>query len=257
MPTFSIVSVCLNESKHAIDRTFESLYNQTFRDYEHIVIDGGSKADTLDALNPYSPRFSAYISEPDKGIYDAMNKAIDLIKGDLVFFLNVGDLLNDENVLQSIYDDFEKSQPTGGVYCNVNLLDGLDTAYPKTLSTKWLCTNGVSHQSLFVRNEVFAAIGGFDLNFKITADNDWLIRAIEHGFTFSHDPRTLTSVLAGGLSSDPERVEDDKRLMRQKYYSRTMQALYPAYFFASKVLGRIRQGRFHLPPRVAARFNRR
>jgi len=250
MPTFSIISVCLNASPTDIKRTFESLYGQSFNDYEHILIDGISNRKTLTCLREYSDKFAFFLSEADVGIYDAMNKGVEHAQGRYIFFLNIGDAFTREDALQLVANRFETLAPSGGIFCNVNIDDGLDTVYPKRLSVRWLCTNGVSHQSLFARKEIFDKIGGFDLSFRITADNDWLIRAIQHGFEFARVAATLTSVLPGGLSSDPVKVDHDKKSMQRKYYSRGDRLFQPVYYLMSKLLGRLRQGRFHLPPRI-------
>ncbi len=97
----SIITVCFNSSK-TIEKTFQSILNQTYTNIEHIVIDGGSSDSTVDIIKKYKKSIARFVSEPDKGLYDAMNKGIKLASGDIVGILNSDDIYTDKKVLENV-----------------------------------------------------------------------------------------------------------------------------------------------------------
>ena len=100
----SIITINLN-NKEGLQKTIESIVNQTFRDYEFIIIDGGSNDGSIDVIELYKENITYWISEPDKGIYNAMNKGISIAKGEYYYFLNTGDRLISNDVLEKIFED--------------------------------------------------------------------------------------------------------------------------------------------------------
>lgn len=108
-PIITIITVCFNAA-NTIEKTILSVINQTFTNYEYIIVDGGSTDNTLELIHKYSDKISLIISEKDKGIYDAMNKGVKLARGKWLNFMNSGDIFSDENVLMNIFSrDYEKS----------------------------------------------------------------------------------------------------------------------------------------------------
>ena len=101
-PVVSIVTVCYN-AVGVIEKTVTSVLNQTYKKIEYIVVDGASSDGTIEILNNYRSHISTLVSEPDKGIYDAMNKAIDMVSGEWILFLNAGDSFVDNNVLSHVF----------------------------------------------------------------------------------------------------------------------------------------------------------
>ena len=122
MKKLSIVIVTYNAS-FDVERTLKSVFDQTFADFEVIIIDGGSKDDTLDIIKKFEIRIDYCVSEKDRGIYDAMNKGIEASKGEYVQFLNAGDYFVNENVLDEIFNDCS-DQPTL-IYGDINILHKL------------------------------------------------------------------------------------------------------------------------------------
>jgi glycosyltransferase involved in cell wall biosynthesis len=100
----SIITICFNACNQ-IERTITSVINQTYDDFEYIIIDGGSKDGTVELINKYRNSISTFISEPDKGIYDAMNKGIKLAKGEWVCMMNAGDVFTNHDVLKNVFDE--------------------------------------------------------------------------------------------------------------------------------------------------------
>ena len=180
---FSIVTVSYNAEK-LVESTVRSIISQTYRDYEFIVIDGGSTDNTLSILEMYKDKIDILISETDKGIYDAMNKAIGLASGNYINFMNCGDSFADENVLYNI---------------SLNVHNCPDVIYGKTILNtsvgKYMSTPSAKicdsikkimpfcHQSSFVRLEI-AQKHPFDLQFKVSADYNMFLQLYNEGCIF-------------------------------------------------------------------------
>lgn len=167
-PLISVVTVSYNAAT-TIEETILSVLNQTYSNIEYIIIDGGSTDGTVDIIRKYADRLAYWISEPDKGIYDAMNKGIAAASGDYINFMNAGDVFYDQDVIKNI---FEKTYPND---CNViygktlvHYRWGTYIVSPTDLSVlkKRMC---LCHQSVFVRVSTHKA-NPFDTSFKITAD---------------------------------------------------------------------------------------
>jgi len=180
----SIVTVSYN-SVETIKDTILSVLSQQGVDLEYIIIDGGSIDGTVDVVTSFGNKISAFISEPDKGIYDAMNKGIGMATGDIIGILNSDDIYFDENVLSSVLKGF--------VSANCDILYG-DLYYVKRLNTekvvrKWISKSFTKgsfiygwhppHPVLFVKKQVYTHCGYFNLDFKIAADFEFMLRLFE------------------------------------------------------------------------------
>ncbi len=144
----SIITVVYN-SKNNISKTIESVINQTYKNYEYIIIDGGSTNGTLDIINDYSASISKIISESDKGIYDAMNKEINFAIGDWVYFLNSGDVFFSNETIKKI---FSLEQKSGLIYGKHKVDYGYFTRVHTPLSLEKIREGMIfSHQSMFVK----------------------------------------------------------------------------------------------------------
>lgn len=172
-PKFSIIMVTLNSEKF-IDKSLKSLFNQTFDDYELIIIDGASNDKTLEIIKRYNKKEIILISKPDLGIYDAMNKGIALSKGKYINFLNSGDKYFNENVLEKVYNS-TKTKPNL-VYGDINVFNNnkyikeqisLDFNFQNLLKKG---TGVLCHQSMFVLNE---NIPLYNLKYKYKAELNW------------------------------------------------------------------------------------
>jgi glycosyltransferase involved in cell wall biosynthesis len=174
-PLVSLITVCYNAGP-LIANTLQSAILQTYKNIELVIVDGGSKDNTLDEVRKFSSHIGTLISEPDKGIYDAMNKGIKAAKGEWVYFLNAGDSFVDEHVLSDVFTTqnltgidlvYAKIQsinePTG-----VNYIAGKKASYKDFYFTYPLC-----HQATFTRKTAFDVVGYYDINLKIMADNKW------------------------------------------------------------------------------------
>lgn len=200
----SIITVCKNEP--FIQSTCESVINQTNRSFEWIVVDGASTdEETLKTLSLYQSNMTHFISEPDSGIYEAMNTGIRLAMGEFVLFLNGGDYLYNEQVIQNVLAQLDESADVfyGDSY---RLFDGDDRSqdmiktYPDVLQKTFFLTNTLAHQSSFIRRSLFDTYGLYREDFKIVSEKEkWLV-FIENGVRFKHLPSVISVFRLNGIS---------------------------------------------------------
>ncbi len=165
----SIITICYNEPD--LEKTCKSIVNQTFQDFEWIVVDGGSDKETQDIWDKYKYRIDKFISEPDNGIYNAMNKGIALAEGEYLNFLNAGDYYYNSDVLMDVIsNNLDKDI----LYGNLKLInnDGTDEILipPDIVDNNLLILKTLPHPSSFIKNELFKQYGGYSENYKIVSD---------------------------------------------------------------------------------------
>jgi glycosyltransferase involved in cell wall biosynthesis len=194
----SIVTVCYNSVK-TIEQTIRSVLSQNNGSYEYIIIDGGSDDGTLDVIKRYEDNIAYFISEPDKGLYDAMNKGVLAASGDIISFLNSDDWYFEytvNRVLQEFkYGDYDI------VYGDIFFIkDGFPPICQKSEIVD-IYNNPPNHQIVFARTDLFAKIGMYDLQYPLAACFDWLLKAYVAGYKFQYIPLPLTNYRLDGLSS--------------------------------------------------------
>ena len=201
----SVVTVCYNAEK-TIRHTVESFLSQTHANREMLIVDGWSKDRTLEIVRSYQSPLIKIHSEKDQGIYDAMNKGLKMYSGDAVGLLNADDIYHDRNSLALIAAGLEQSPiVTGGTNMVPDHVSG-------TVSRVWqpgpfklgafLKGYMPPHPSTYARREVYDQVGGFDTKYKICADYEWMIRAMEvHRFRVLVLDQILTHMMLGGAST--------------------------------------------------------
>lgn len=203
----SVITVCFNSAETIAD-TLKSIVIQTHGEIEQIVIDGGSSDSTLTLVRAQALPGAIVISEPDNGIYDAMNKGIALATGDVIGFINADDFYPSPGVLAVVASAFESSGADCcyGDLCYVKQEDISKIVRfwraapfsPGLFSRGW-CP---PHPTFFVRREVYARLGGFDLSFKIGADIELMARYLEVGRISNHYiPKVLVHMRMGGTTN--------------------------------------------------------
>ncbi len=195
----SIITICLN-ARALVERTIRSVEEQTYKNIQYIVIDGGSTDGTVDIVKKHREHVDYWSSEPDKGISDAFNKGILQAKGDIVGILNAGDWYSPETV-QAVVDYFHK-HPVNIVHGDLALWedDELVRVIPgREKGLKRRMT--IRHPAMFVHRSAYEKIGLYREDYKIAMDYEWILRAKTHGLRFGHLSKTLTHMLAGGSSS--------------------------------------------------------
>ncbi len=215
-PLFSIITVCRN-AERSIGMTVESVLHQSAfaGTFEHLVIDGLSTDGTLRVLAQY-PHLKV-VSERDTGIYDAMNKGLSLACGDYIGILNADDWY-EPDTLAAVSDAFSAFPDAGIVHGDVRRWAGtmavdvvkpsLDRGFHRTLVMP------INHPSCFVRKDVFARFGTFDLAYPLFADYDWARRVVKAGVVFHYLPRVLTNFRFGGVSTMRFAVRERYRVFR-------------------------------------------
>ena len=202
---FSIVTPVLNDSR--VGRALDSVLNQDLDcDLETIVIDGGSTDGTLDVLERRRGSIDLLVSEPDSGIYDAMNKGIERATGDIVGILNADDRYADSGVLAGVLDAFGRGKAD---VCHGNIVyedsRGRTVRYWKTGPSsplKWRLGWMPPHPSFFVRREVYLRYGAFDTSLAIAADYELMLRLLRRYSVRSvHIDRVLVRMTLGGVSN--------------------------------------------------------
>ena len=203
----SIVTPTYNSAKTIVD-TILSVNKQDYTHIEHIIIDGGSKDNTLELIRNTPNRVKKIISEPDKGIYDAMNKGVALATGDIVGILNSDDFYNSNDVIAKVVKTFQEGEYEG-VYGDLEYVDARNTnrvvryweskAYKEGLFKKgW----HPAHPTFFVKKEVYDKYGNFNLKYKIGADYEIMLRFIEKNrIKVAYIPETLVKMRVGGASN--------------------------------------------------------
>lgn len=218
---FSIITVCLNEASN-IRKTCESICSQTFRDFEWVVIDGGSTDGTLNVLEEYRDRISILISESDDGIYDAMNKGVRLATGKHLLFLNGGDYFADVDALKAVSAAPDRDILYGDMCCLPEDGQLMRKTYPDILPQSFLLKNKLPHQASFFRRELFCKYGNYDTRFKISADYDLFVRfLVVHKASYFHIPRVLSIFKLDGISGHKMNMflhKLDNHQIRKKYF---------------------------------------
>ncbi len=206
LPRLSIITVVYN-GIHTIERTITSIQQQSYKEIEHILIDGGSTDGTLELIKKHSGGIATWISEPDRGIYDAMNKGLEMATGEYVWFINAGDEIYSADTLEKIRDLLRiRSDVYYGeaMYTDISgeEIGVRSEVTPHTLPDQlgWQDMNRgmvVCHQSFLVKRDIAPR---YDLRFPHSGDIDWIIRCLKKSTTTIHTGTVLSNYLIGGHS---------------------------------------------------------
>lgn len=181
----SIITVVYN-GESTINDTIQSILGQTYKDIEYIVIDGGSNDRTLEILEKYKDQISVIVSEKDKGIYDAMNKGVNLASGEIIGILNSDDVYYDCNVIQSILVAFKENSSLDACYTDLIYVDKLDlnkvVRYWKSrkyYSNFFQDGHVPPHPTLFLKKSVYIQHGLYNIDFKVASDYEFMLRILK------------------------------------------------------------------------------
>ncbi|HWQ37917.1 MAG TPA: glycosyltransferase family 2 protein [Burkholderiales bacterium] len=200
----SVVTVCRN-ARDTIAAAVESIHRQTYPDVEHIVVDGASTDGTLEALDRYRSGIARLISEPDHGLYFAMNKGIAAATGDYLGFLNSDDIYQDERVLERIAGALRSGAWDSAhgdlVYVGANDPDRIVRFWKSKPYVPGMFEAGwhPAHPTLFVRTAILKELGGFDTTYRFHADFHLMVRLfIERRISSVYVPEILVRMRVGG-----------------------------------------------------------
>ena len=231
----SIITIALNAERY-LEQTIASVVNQTYSNREYIIVDGGSTDGTLDIIKKYESEIDNWISEPDKGIADAMNKGIDLATGDYILFLHSDDYLVNSSVL-------ERASEYLGDRFDIFFFQVLHDIHGQNQVSSnrplgWL-TNfkmGSCHQGQLCSRKLFQRIGKFDTSFKIDMDYDLILRAYRAGASCNSVNMPLAVMRLIGISSRTdwkslrERFDEERRVHFKNCTTIWMRLLYVFYW---------------------------
>lgn len=241
----SIITICYNNEKDILP-TIKSVVNQTYQNIEYIIVDGASKDKTLEIVKSFGNKITKVISEPDKGLYDAINKGLALATGDIVGLIHAGDMLHDNKVIEDIVKNFQTNEIDIS-YGNSKIVEGdkvkrvnISPSYSLFhVKTGWM----PSHQSIYVKRELIDKLGGYRLDLHPDADYEWFIRFfICNKLKINRLNRFIVKFSLGGVSTSSY----NKRL-KQDYKNRVNQSwvlngLKPPFcIFYTKLLRKIPQ----------------
>ena len=203
----SIITVSLNSEK-TIEKTINSVISQDHKNIEYIIIDGESKDNTLKIVNKYKSNITKIISEKDKGIYDGINKGIQIATGDIISLIHSNDIFVDTNVISKIDNIFKNNTDFDIILANLAFKKNLDeekiTRYYSAKNFKpWMLRIGFSppHSSAFFKSEVFKQVGLYQTNFKIAGDFEYFVRCfLKHKLKFNYFDECLVYMSTGGTS---------------------------------------------------------
>lgn len=222
-PKFSIITVCYN-AKATIEDTIQSVISQTYHHVEYIIVDGASKDGTLDIVNRYHAHIAVIVSEPDKGLYDAMNKGIGLATGDYLCFLNAGDSFHEDDTLQQMVHSIHTLRLPDVLYGETALVDHEDhflrmrrLSAPEILTWKSFRQGMlVCHQAFFPRRDL---VMPYDLRYRFSADFDWCIKIMKKSKVLHNTHLTLIDYLAEGMTTRNQKasLKERFRIMARHY----------------------------------------
>lgn len=204
----SIITVVLNSGKTIAD-TISSVLSQTYKDIEYIIIDGASTDDTMAVVHQYQNKISTIVSEPDKGLYDAMNKGISLATGDVIGFINADDMLNSNDCISSIVHVF-KNNAVDVVYGDIVYTSYYNTNkkirywkagefHKSNYKNGWM----TPHLSTYIKTKMYQKHGAFRCDFQIAADYELMLRFIyKNNAKIKYLPKVIAKMRVGGVSKN-------------------------------------------------------
>lgn len=235
-PLFSIITVTYH-AESVLEETILSVVSQTYHNIEYIIVDGASKDRTLSIVNKYRDKIQAVVSEPDKGLYDAMNKGLKMAKGEYVCFLNAGDTFHEDDTLQLIVHQLNKSNVLPDViYGKTALVDAqrhfvrmrrLQT--PDTLNWKSFRQGMLVCHQAFIAKRALAET--YDLNYRFSADFDWCIRVMKKASLLHNTRLTLIDYLDEGMTTKNRKASLKERFrIMAKHYGYISTVLHHIWF---------------------------
>lgn len=242
LPLITVITVVFNGEKY-LEQTIQSVINQTYPNVEYIIIDGGSTDGTLDIIKKYEDYIDYWVSEKDKGIYDAMNKGVICSLGAYLNFMNSGDQFfiytNIENIIMSLANKIEE---IGIIYGSVLHYGDPDDEYIYIAPSLKLKDNIILympsyHQSIFYKRNNFMKLGLYDTNFKISSDYELTLRFISSGVKVFRINEIISKFLSNGISqSNYLSLLLEYFIIRRKYATRISLKIYCIHLFILEII---------------------
>ena len=217
----SVISVNYN-NKNGLVKTVSSVLCQTYNNIEYIIIDGGSTDGSQELIEKYQEKLAYWCSEKDNGIYDAMNKGLAKAKGEYCLFLNAGDYLKDRHVLSDVFVKKHDADLLIGRQLHVDE-KGRTSKSPKLhyedFSMSFFLSSTLPHQSTFIRRSLLIDLGGYDEEYKVSADWVFWVKAVVlYGRPVESIPQSVSYMEAGGVSSNMDKCHADMSKYLEKLF---------------------------------------
>lgn len=212
MVKFSVITVAKNAAA-TLEQCIASVEAQRYAQFEYIIIDGASTDDTAAIVARHKTRVDRFVSESDRGIYDAMNKALTLARGDFVYFLGADDYLVDGNVLQEVAEFIERAPDCDLIYGGIEVRRPAGRAEifmppPPASALDFLVLGCLPHQASFASRRAFELAGAFDEQYRIAGDYDWFLRVVTHPRLVTRRiERVIASFRVDGISNRLDRSQ--------------------------------------------------
>ncbi|AFZ36677.1 glycosyl transferase family 2 [Stanieria cyanosphaera PCC 7437] len=219
-PLVSIITVVFNGEKY-LEQAIESVINQSYQNIEYIIIDGGSTDGTIEIIKQYEDSIDCWISESDRGLYDAMNKGIALAHGEIIGILNSDDLYFQDTVLEvvKVYQKFQNPCVIYGNMLKFNEEQGKVSWHQGNLTAQAFKTAKIviNHPTCFVQRSLYEQFGGFKPEYEVGADRELMMRFHSQGVIFINTNQTIAKFRLGGTTSYQSLVSIFKREIIQEY----------------------------------------
>ena len=242
-PKFSVITVTYN-ARPLLEDTIQSVISQTYHHVEYIIVDGGSHDGTQTLIDKYREHIACVVSEPDRGLYDAMNKGIRLATGDYLCFLNAGDSFHEDDTLQQMVHTIHTAELPDVIYGETALVDREGhfvrmrrLSAPETLTWKSFRQGMlVCHQAFFAKRSLAEP---YDLQYRFSADFDWCIRVMKKARTLHNTRLTLIDYLDEGMTTRNRKASLRERFrIMARHYGLISTVLHHAWFVVRLMLKR-------------------
>jgi glycosyltransferase involved in cell wall biosynthesis len=223
MPKLSIITINYNNFE-GLKKTIESVVNQTWQEFEYIIIDGGSNDGSAAYIESQSEHIDYWVSEPDQGVYYAMNKGIEVATGEYLLFLNSGDILNNDNVLFALKKSLLLDMDI--VYGDLWNVDekgkGFRNRYPDIIDFSFLKQTSLGHPSTFIKKELFQTYGSYRTDLKIVSDWAFFVNVLcRHKVSHCKVDPIIATFYEGGLSTatiyQQQHLEERKKVLIENF----------------------------------------
>jgi len=222
MDKVSIITASLNAASH-IERAMMSVTAQTYPHIEQVIIDGGSTDGTLAVIERHRDRIGYFISEPDRGIYNAMNKGIEAASGDILYFLNADDRLCDDSVIEDVVMVFARGPDLEVIYGDLvwDVAGRMERKkQPSTITRESLAAATILHQTVFARKHVFEATDGFSERYRVVSDYEWMLKVfLRDGRKYQYIDRDIAVMGTKGLSWTTTDWEKERVEVMKDYFT--------------------------------------
>jgi glycosyltransferase involved in cell wall biosynthesis len=232
-PKITVITILYN-AESVLEGCIQSVLNQTYDNIEYVIVDGASTDDSVKIIERYADKIDKYISEPDNGISDAMNKAIGMASGDYLLFLHADDYFETKTSLE----DNISTIKTAPIIIMADILFGKDFVRQVSRGLDWRTyfKTGVYHQGALCSKALFDNIGGFKTDLKVAMDYDFFLRAFLHSSSFEYTGKVLSVMRDTGISSQidwpslSKRFAEEKRVHKANCQTLIMKIVYTVYW---------------------------